>query len=170
MAITAAVLYAQNPVSTEALRAAAGPVEAWIGKPLVIYTGAVLDPPPVLRARQFPQPLDPSEAVITPDAIYVPLARFLAFRNGQELAAFLAHASAHAKLRHPERMAEVMTEVAILNTTHAPEKIASNLEVRTRTEMERDATATAVEFMNSSGCTPTACAMFESLLRASPRP
>ncbi len=172
MAMAAGILCAQveDPVSTEALRAAAGPVEAWMGRSLVIYAGAALDPPRVLRTRQFPQPLDPREAMVTPGTIYVALEKLRAFRSGQELAEFLAHAAAHAKLGHAERMAQVTTEVAILSTTHAPEKVASSLEARMRVEMEQEATRTAAEFMNSSGCSPAACAMFESLLRTAPLP
>ena len=88
-----------------------------MGRALVVYGGSPAAPVAAQRARQFPQPFDAREAIVTPNAVYVSMAQMQAFRSSQELAEFLAHAAAHAKLDHPARMEEVMREVAILDTT-----------------------------------------------------
>lgn len=163
-------LFAQSSVNGDTLREAAKPIETWMGRALVLYTGSRLDPLPAMRAHQFPQPFDPREALVTPDTIYVSMSQMQTFRSSQELAEFLAHAAAHAKLGHPDRMAEIMTEVAILDTTHTPERVATTLEIRTRAEMEETAAPIAMEFMDSAGCAPGSCAMFGLLLRAARRP
>jgi len=155
---------AQSP--NEALQQALGPVQAWVGRALVLIVNPPPDPAPFQRAAQFPQPLDPLEAVVTPGSVYLSIAQILSFRSSQELAEFLAHAAAHARLRHPERMAEVMTEVAILNTTHAPPEVAETLQIRTRKEMEEEAAPVTAEFMATSGCAPGPCQMFGLLLQA----
>ncbi len=173
LALTAATLWAQvvDPISSVALRDAAKPVEAWMGRALVVYGGSPAAPVAAQRARQFPQPFDAREAIVTPNAVYVSMAQMQAFRSSQELAEFLAHAAAHAKLDHPARMEEVMREVAILDTTHAPERVATTLEIRTRAEMEEATVPVAAEFMESAGCAPAgSCGMFGLLLRAARRP
>jgi hypothetical protein len=157
-------------VSSDALRDAAKPIEAWMGRVLVIGEGPAPGPIPILRPALFPQPYDFREAQITSEAIYVSMDQIRAFRSSQELAQFLSHAAAHARLGHPARMAEVMTELAVLNTTHAPEQVATSFETRTRMEMEEAAAPIAEEFMQSTGCAPGPCQMFGLLLRAVRRP
>ena len=168
VALTAIALCAQSPVQfldEEQIRTAAGAIEVWMGGPLRIYSGTVQAVPPLMAAR-FPNQYEASEAYLTNREILVSINQMRAFRSPQELAQFLSHAVAHARLGHAQRMSEVLTEAAILNTTHAPGVIAENLLTRTRREMEDATIPVAAELMRSSGCVPGPCAAFAQLLRA----
>jgi len=127
-------------VENPELQAAKKPVELWMGRALVIVDEASAQPEGRTRI---------SEARITADSIGVSMSQIRAFQSSQELAEFLAHAAAHARLGH-------LTTVA---------------EPRGRAEMEKEAEAVAAELMESSGCAPAgSCGMFGLLLRAARRP
>jgi Zn-dependent protease with chaperone function len=151
-------LWAQPPESAE-LQAAKKPVEMWMGRQLVIYEGVPVALP---SGAVF---VAPREARITAEVIAVSMDQLRSFQSSQELAEFLAHAAAHSRLGHPERLATLAKAVAIL----APDRAASILNAKTRAEMEEETKPVAAELMESAGCAPGSCGMFGLLLRAARR-
>ena len=145
--VASSITLGQSPQAVESpeLQAAQKPVELWMGRQLVLYEDASALPAGATR-------ITPSEARITGDSIAVSMSQIRAFQSSQELAEFLAHAAAHARLGHAERMATIA-------------------EARARAEMEKEAEPVAAEFMESAGCAPAgSCGMFGVLLRAARRP
>ena len=152
--IASTSLWGQTSTATydSEFQAAKKSVEAWMGFRLVIYEDGAS--------------LALSEARFTADSIAVSINQLRSFQSSQELAQFLAHAAAHARLGHPERWATLAKAVAILT----PDRAAKSLEVNTRAELEAAALPVAGEFMESAGCAPGSCAMFGLLLRAARTP
>ena len=163
--IACLALHGQTPESPDLQSARKKPIETWMGRPLLIYEDAASIPIETLRSMPFPFPQDRREARIGADLIAVSLDQIRTFQSGQELAEFLAHATAHARLGHSERMAMLSLASGIL----APDRSASTLVARTRAEMEKEAEPVAAEFMATSGCAPGPCQMFGLLLRAARR-
>lgn len=155
----------RQELTAPALRQAAAEIEPWLGLRLVFYQGPPVSPMPASMLPVFPQPYDPAEASITPNGIYVSAQQAATFRTARAFAEFLSHAAAHARLGHAERMQQVAREALILNSTHAPERIAEELLARTRKEMEEAAAPVAAEILAASGCAAEACERFGSLLR-----
>jgi hypothetical protein len=147
-------IYAQSIESAE-LKVSKQPVEAWMGRSLVIYDKAV-------NGILFPLRPEPREAAVTADAVALPVSQLRKFQSGDELAQFLAHAAAHASLGHPERMKTLNKAMGILGGDRA----AQRLRAETLATLEVEAGPVAAKLLESAGCGAGPCAMFEALLRA----
>jgi hypothetical protein len=164
--VASSIVYAQSPeaVAARELQEAQKPVETWMGSRLVIQEDAPSQLPAGESARPAPVP---KEAQIRTGSIMVTMSQMRAFQSSQKLAEFLAHAAAHVRLGHPERLDTLSKARGIL----APDQRAAGvLAAETRAQMEKEAEPVAAEFMETAGCARGSCAMFGLLLRAARRP
>ena len=155
---------AVSVVTTPAVMEAAAPVEQWLGSKLVIYETAGNIPEAVIA--MFPSTPEPGEALITPTAVFVWKGRFAQFRSSFELAEFLSHAAAHARLKHAEAWMDKLAAARVLGTTHAPAELSTQMLERTRKEFEAEAETQATEILGTADCAPGPCAAFGRLLAA----
>ena len=140
---------AVSVVTTPAVMEAAAPVEQWLGSKLVIYETAGNIPEAVIA--MFPSAPEPGEALITPTAVFVWKGRF---RSSFELAEFLSHAAAHARLKHAEGWMDKLAAARVLGTTHAPAELSAQMVERTRKEFEAEAETLATEILGTADCAP----------------
>lgn len=149
-------------VETPAIEQARGPVEQWLGRKLVVYEGTSPTTQPLFIV--FPSQQESGEALITPSAVFVPKAKFLEFRSGFELAEFLSHAGAHAKLGHAQKWTEKVEQARILAASHGANYTVDL--AKTRKELEEEAESAAPDFLEQADCGPGPCARFGRLLAA----
>jgi Zn-dependent protease with chaperone function len=109
----------------------------------------------------------PREARFAAGSIRVSTTQLRSLHSSQEFAEFLAHAAAHTRLGHPERLVTLSKAIAILGHDR---RAAGVLEANTWAEMEKAVEPVAAELMETAGCAPGSCAMFGLLLRGALRP
>jgi hypothetical protein len=144
-------------IETPAIEQARGPVEQWLGRKLIVFEGTSPTTQPLFIV--FPSQQESNEALITPSAVFVPKAKFLEFRSGFELAEFLSHAGAHAKLGHAQKWTQTVERAASGsgNTVDL---------LKARKELEDEAESTAPQFLEQADCGPGPCSRFGRLLAA----
>jgi Zn-dependent protease with chaperone function len=128
-------------------------VEMWMGRPLMIDRDT--------------SDFAPREARFAAGSIVVSTTQLRSLHSSQELAEFLAHAAAHARLGHPERLVTLSKAIAILGPDR---RAAGVLQANTLAEMEKAVEPVAAELMETAGCAPGSCAMFGLVLRGALRP
>jgi hypothetical protein len=118
-------------------------------------------------ATTFPNGDDPGEAWVTPDAIYVSKSKIAAMKSGRDLAQFLSHAQAHARLDHAAKYAEHqrLMDFMRVSTPHLPPEIIERSWSAWWQKHEGEAKVLGEQIFATTDCARGNCKEFDALLR-----
>lgn len=141
-------------------------VEVRVGIRIVVD----VSPPGQNFDTTFPSSSDPGEAWVTPRAVFVPRATIAAMKSGRELAQFLSHAQAHARLDHATKYAEHQQLMRMLEMTpHVPPEIVQRSWELWRLKQEQEAQTLGEQLFAESECGCGKCEAFDELLEEARR-
>jgi hypothetical protein len=154
------------------LREAAVPVEAWLGRALIVYEDRAdaLPPvrPPVVWPAFPPRP-SPGEAILPElGGVYVGLSQVREFASGAALARFLSHAAAHAQAGHAARVAGLRAKLRQMArmVPHLPDSYLEGVIAQFMQDAEREVEGRAAQLFAGAGCEGESCETFDRLLEA----